>query len=232
MTGKLQTTCPGTDVRAYTLPDETTSGKHALICFVCHAGLSCQSSKDTSLCIADSHTKVVPENIVIWQMAKHYLSEKPTALASELMCHVVPLCRGVELSIRTATLSSRVAQRPHQPLNFGHVGVLEPRKVLPSILQRCLVPCTRSTMHKAARPTTVLHASYMHHQKVLGLHALFMGTLYAQECVEQVVWKYRPNRLCKHCYGTWAVVLEMHVGASTALPALHLVQVANWAPSI
>ena len=110
-------------------------------------------------------------------MGKHYLPKEAAALASELMCHVIPLCRGVEFSIRTATLSPRVAQRPHQPLDLGHVGVLELRKVLPSILQRCLVPCKHTTLHMAARRNAVLHAAYMHHQKVMGLNALLMGNI-------------------------------------------------------
>ena len=76
-----------------------------------------------------------------------YLSEKATALASELMGHVIPLRRGVELSVRTAALAACIAQGAHQTLDLWHVGVLETRKMLPRILQSCLMPCKRKQSH-------------------------------------------------------------------------------------
>ncbi len=76
-----------------------------------------------------------------------YLSEKATALASELMGHIIPLRRGVELSVRTAALPACIAQGAHQTLNLWHVGVLETCKMLPRILQRCLMPCKHTQSH-------------------------------------------------------------------------------------
>ena len=74
-----------------------------------------------------------------------YLSKKATTLPRELMRYIIPLSRGVQLSIGAAALPPGIAQGAHQALNLWHVGVLEACKVLSRIPQCCCVTCKHIT---------------------------------------------------------------------------------------